>query len=138
MRRKVPMKMCVSMLCAVCLVVLAALLPLRAHHSVSTMFDRNRPVTITGVVTKVEWLNPHIWIYVDETDDQDGVTHWELEGAQPNGLSRRGWRRDSLKPGDEVAIEGEMSRCCDNVAKLGSVKLADGTTIWQGSAQDPN
>ena len=123
---------------AICLLVLGAVLPVLAHHSVSTMFDRNRPVTITGVVTQVEWLNPHIWIYVNQADDQGQVTHWELEGGQPNGLSRRGWRRNSLKAGDRVVIEGDMSRCCDNVAKLGSVELADGTPIWQGSAQDPN
>ena len=132
------MRMSRAMLCVVSLVVLAAVLPLGAHHSVATMYDRSRPVTITGVVTKVEWFNPHIWIYVDQTDDQDRVTHWELEGGQPNGLSRRGWRRDSLQQGDQVTIEGDMSRCCDNVAKLGSVALADGTSIWQGSAQDPD
>lgn len=132
------MRMSGAILSIVCLAVLATVLPLAGHHSVATMFDRNQPVTITGVVTKVEWLNPHIWIYVDETDDQNGVTHWELEGGQPNGLSRRGWRRDSLKQGDQVTIEADMSRCCDNVAKLGSVNLADGTPIWQGSAQDPN
>ena len=132
------MKMFRAMSCVVFLVVLAAVLPVLAHHSVATMFDRNSPVTITGVVTEVEWRNPHIWVYVDQTDDQDRVTHWELEGAQPNGLSRRGWRRDSLKAGDQVVIEGDMSRCCDNVAKLGSVTLADGEVIWQGSAQAPD
>ena len=126
------MKVSRRTLCGACLVVLGVVVPVLAHHSVATMFDRNRPVTITGVVTKVDWLNPHIWVYVDETDDQGQVTHWELEGAQPNGLSRRGWRRNSLRPGDRVVIDA------DNVAKLGSVRLEDGTAIWQGSAQDPN
>ena len=132
------MRMSRTVMGIVCLAVLAAVLPLPAHHSVSSVFDRSRPVEITGVVTQVDWMNPHIWIYVDQTNDEAQVTHWELEGGQPNGLSRRGWRRDSLKPGDRVIIAGNMSRCCDNVAKLGSVTLADGTPIWQGSAQDPN
>ena len=132
------MKVSRRTLCSAGLVVFGVVVPVLAHHSVATMFDRNRPVTITGVVTKVDWLNPHIWVYVDETDDQGQVTHWELEGAQPNGLSRRGWRRNSLRPGDRVVIDADMSRCCDNVAKLGSVRLEDGTAIWQGSAQDPD
>ena len=132
------MKVSRAIMCVVCFAVFAAVLPLPAHHSVSSVFDRSRPVEITGVITKVDWMNPHIWIYVDETNDLEQVTHWELEGGQPNGLSRRGWRRDSLKPGDQVVIEGNMSRCCDNVGKLGSIMLTDGTPIWQGSAQDAN
>ena len=80
------------------LLLLAA--PIFAHHAVSAEFDVNRQITYTGVITKVEWSNPHIYFYVDVKDASQKVTNWAFEGAGPNSLARMGWLRDTLKVGD--------------------------------------
>ena len=77
-----------------------------AHHSFAAEFDRNLPVTVTGTVTKVEWMNPHARFYIDAKDDAGKTVNWDFELASPNGLMRRGWNRNSMKIGDTVTVDG--------------------------------
>ena len=78
-----------------------------AHHSFAAEFDREKPITLTGTVTKVEWTNPHVWVYLNVKDATTGqVTNWGFEMGPPHGLQRRGWRRETLKLGDEVKVAG--------------------------------
>ena len=96
-----------------------------AHHSFSAEFDADKPVTITGIVTKVDWTNPHVWLYVNVKDEASGkVTNWGAEMGPPHGLQRTGWRRDTLKIGEEVTIKGFMSRNGSSRINARNVTLA--------------
>ena len=81
-----------------------------AHHSFAAEFDATKPLTLKGMVTKVEWVNPHVWIYINVKDEAGKVTNWGAEMGPPHGLQRRGWRRDTLKLGEEITIQGAMAR----------------------------
>lgn len=82
-----------------------------AHHSFAAEFDRDKPITVTGIVTKVEWTNPHVWVYLNVKDKSTGeVTNWGFEMGPPHGLQRRGWRRETLKLGAEVTVAGSMAK----------------------------
>jgi hypothetical protein len=81
-----------------------------AHHSFAAEFDAKQPVTLKGIVTKVEWTNPHVWIYVNVKDENGKVTNWGAEFGPPHGLQGSGWRRDTLKIGDEVTLEGSKAK----------------------------
>lgn len=82
-----------------------------AHHSFAAEFDATKPVTLTGIVTKIEWVNPHVWFYINVKDPATGeVTNWGAEMGPPHGLQRRGWRRDTLKIGEEVTVKGALAR----------------------------
>ena len=82
-----------------------------AHHSFDAEFDRSKPITITGIVTKVEWTNPHVWFYVNVKDAKTGeVTNWGAEMGPPHGLQRTGWRRDTMKIGEEVTVTGSLAK----------------------------
>ena len=116
--------------------LLAASFEARAHHSFAAEYDRDRPVTVTGKVTMLEWTNPHARLYVDALDENGETVHWDLELGPPNGLMRLGWRRDSLVPGTEVTVEGFRSRTEEFVANARSVKLADGRQVFVGSSFD--
>jgi hypothetical protein len=84
---------------------------LSAHHSFAAEFDADKPITLTGIVTKVEWTNPHAWVYINVKDATTGeVTNWGFEMGPPHGLQRRGWRRDTLKIGDSVTVAGSMAK----------------------------
>ena len=108
--------------------LLLAATPISAHHNASVKYDSAKPVTFTGKVTKVEWMNPHIHVYVDAPDASGKMVNWTVEGATPNQLYRRGWKRTSLKIGDTVTIEGVKARQVGlNHANARSVVLADGT-----------
>ena len=115
--------------------LLAAALPMAAHHSVAAEFDSTKPVTIKGTVTKLEWMNPHAWIYVDVKNAQGVVEKWQLEFGAPNELVRRGWRRTDVKEGQEVTIEGIMARKGSNTASARSIVLPDGKRVFNGQAQ---
>ena len=108
-------------------------LPLLAHHSTATVYDVSRDVSMAGTVTEVVWRNPHIHIYVDVTDDAGNVVNYAVEGGTPNSLYRRGWRKDDLKPGDEVTIDGAApSRNGSARVHLGSITTADGRQFFSG------
>jgi len=100
--------------------------PLAAHHSFAAEFDITKPVTITGKVTKIEWTNPHAYLFIDVADAQTGaVTNWEVEMGSPNGLTRLGWTRTVLKPGDAVTVEGSLGRNKPNLANARSVVMTE-------------
>ena len=90
--------------------LLLAVRPVVAHHAFAAEFDADKPVKLTGSVTKLDWTNPHAWIYIDVKDDGGKVANWGFELASPNGLMRSGWTRFSLKPGDVVTIEGSRAK----------------------------
>jgi hypothetical protein len=90
--------------------LLLAVRPVVAHHAFAAEFDAEKPVKLTGSVTKLDWTNPHAWIYIDVKDDGGKVANWGFELASPNGLMRSGWTRFSLKPGDVVTIEGSRAK----------------------------
>jgi hypothetical protein len=115
--------------------LLAAALTASAHHSFSGQFDRNLPVAFEGIVTKVEWQNPHVWFYVDAEDEDGNVIHWEAETTNPNALLRRGWGPDDLKVGDHVAVDGFRAICCENVMNAQNVTLPDGRRVFARDAR---
>jgi len=110
--------------------------PALAHHAFAAEFDRQKPVTITGTVTKVEWANPHARFYVDAKDETGKVNNWDFELGSPNGLMRRGWTRNSLKIGDTVTVTGWRAKNAPHVANAGTVTLADGKKVFAGSSID--
>lgn len=117
--------------------LLVPVLPMLAHHSFDAEYDRNKKVTISGTVTKLEWMNPHIWIYVDAKDEQGNVTRWQCEGGPPNSLSRSGWTRNAVKPGDQVTIDGFLAKAKANTCNSQNVRLPDGRRVFAGSAEGP-
>ncbi len=103
--------------------------PAWSHHSFAAQYDEDQPVTLSGVVTRVEFTNPHARFYIDVVDESGNVVNWNLELASPNVLRRRGWSRDFVKPGDAVTVEGSLARSGANMANALAVSLADGTRI---------
>ena len=110
--------------------------PLLAHHSFAAEFDANAPVTLTGVVTKVEWINPHVHFYVDVMDQTGGVVHWTCQAGSPNALKTRGWKRGSLKAGDPVTVRAYRAKAGTNVANARAVQLSGSAWIFAGSSGD--
>ena len=108
-------------------------LPLLAHHSFSAVFDDKKEVKLSGTVTKVEWMNPHVWFYLDVKDDGGKLVKWECEGGNPNTLVRQGWSRDTLKVGTPVEIEGWRARDGTNTCNARAVS-AGGKRLFAGSS----
>jgi Family of unknown function (DUF6152) len=105
-----------------------------AHHSFAAEYDANKPITLKGTVSKVEWMNPHARFYVDVKDEKGVVTNWNLELASPNVLVRNGWTRHALKVGDEVTVEGSLAKDGSKMANARVVRLADGRRVFAGSS----
>src|SRR5260370_40750498 len=115
-------KLCVIPITAA---LLALAVPAVAHHSFAAEFDADRPITVKGNVTKMDWVNPHSWIYVDVKDESGKVVNWRFEMGPPNQLLRMGWRKDSAPAGTPVEIQGYRAKSGEAVANAKPVKLPD-------------
>jgi hypothetical protein len=122
---------------ALCIVLLfTATVPLIAHHSFAAEYDNNKPIKFSGKVTKVEWLNPHIYVYLDVKDNSGSTVNYAVEGGAPNGLFRQGWRKDTLKVGDTLSIEGFLAKDGSNTVNARTWLLPDGKKVFAGNAED--
>ncbi len=116
--------------------LLLAATPTRAHHSFAAEFDANVPVKVTGTITKVEWANPHVWFYLDVTDETGKVSNWAMEMGGVSRLLRSGWRRDSMKVGDVVTVDGFRARNGRDIGNATAVVLTGtGQQLFAGSSQ---
>jgi len=121
------MKVLLSVVAGIALLAASAA---EAHHAFAAEFDINRPVKLTGTVTKIEWTNPHAWVFMDAKDDRGNVQSWAVELVGINDLLRLGWGRDRVKTGDVVNVDGFGARNGTNTANAVSVRLANGELVW--------
>jgi uncharacterized protein DUF6152 len=106
----------------------------QAHHSFAAQYDRNKPATLTGAVTKLDWINPHARFFIDVKDASGKIVNWEVELAAPAMLLRRGWTRNSLKIGEPVTVNGSLAKDGSNLLNATAVTLADGKKVFAGSS----
>ncbi|HTR35158.1 MAG TPA: DUF6152 family protein [Bryobacteraceae bacterium] len=133
------MKSCAFSLPVVVFGAFLAVTPLVAHHSFSAEYDSKKPVTLKGIVTKVEWMNPHVYFYLDVTDESGNIINWALEMGPPNGLERSGWTRHTMNIGDEVIVEGTLAKDGSKQANARSVTLAStGKKLGAASSERKN
>jgi hypothetical protein len=124
-----------------CLIAGAALsiVPAMAHHSFAAEYDSAKTVTLKGIVTKVDWMNPHVYFYMDVTDEKNNIVNWAFEMGPPGLLSKSGWTRNTMKVGDEVTVEGSLAKDGTNQANARSVTMTNtGRKLGAGSSQLAN
>jgi hypothetical protein len=112
-------------------------LPVLAHHSFAAEFDATKPVSVKGTVTAMDWVNPHSWLRFDVKTEDGKVEHWSAECLPPNGLYRQGWRKDSIKPGEEVTVTGFKAKDGTNIMWTQTVITSDGRRMFAGSPEGP-
>jgi Family of unknown function (DUF6152) len=113
--------------------------PVLAHHSFSAEYDSKKPIKLKGIVTKVDWMNPHVYFYVDVEDDKGNIANWAFEMGPPNGLQRAGWTRNTMKVGDEVVVDGTLAKDGSKQANARSVTLATtGKKLGAASSEGTN
>lgn len=122
--------------CVVAVCVLGMTIPGEAHHSFAAEYDRDRTITVTGTVDRLEWTNPHARLFVSGKDETGTTQLWDFELGPPNGLMRNGWSRNSLKNGHKVTVSGFRSKTSTTVANARTVTLSDGRQVFAGSSFD--
>jgi hypothetical protein len=130
------MKLSSTFVLGAALVLVASTVPAGAHHSFAAQYDRNKPITLTGPVTKIDWINPHARIFIDSKDTNSKVVNWEIELGAPAILLRNGWTRNAIKIGETVTVTGSLAKDGSNLANATAVTLADGKRVFAGSSGD--
>jgi hypothetical protein len=128
------MKFTSSFVLAIGFALAIAAVPVDAHHSFAAQYDRNKPVTLTGPVTKIDWINPHARIFLDAKDSSGKVVNWEIELGPPAILMRNGWTKKAITIGETVTVVGSSAKDGSNLANATSVTLADGKKVFAGSS----
>ena len=115
--------------------IIAAGMPLMAHHSFAAEFDNSKVVKMNGIVTKIDWTNPHVWFYMDVKDESGKVTNWGFEMGPPHLLQGGGWTRTTMKLGDQIHVEGSLAKNGSNRANARSVTTPDGKKMGAASSE---